>query len=87
MPGGRWIGWDVEAERGVYIWSNGDDYSGAADEADARLIASAPGLLEALKALRDSARAEARNQRGMSTDLLATLDDADLAIAKAEGKQ
>lgn len=53
-------------------------------EADARLIAAAPDLLEALKAI--AANSDEENEWDAVEKLHANLAAADAAIAKAEGR-
>lgn len=64
----------------VYQHPEFDSFSGAAN---ARLIAAAPELLEALKAMIDAERVY--ESGGRSSEELAALEKAHAAIAKAEG--
>ena len=67
----------------VIITNLGNHYAKTFDPSAARLIASAPDLLDALKAA--VARVQIANEEG-ETILSAWLPDALAAIAKAEGK-
>lgn len=67
-PEDEFLQWEVEGPR--VPWGRGEFY-----QADARLIAAAPELLDALKVMLEN-----------GADYTATRDQARAAIAKAEGR-
>lgn len=77
MPAGQLGGW----KDGRYL-----SVSGAIDEHDARLIAAAPDMLEALKSIAEFWNRD-HNEKAMVGACWHAVETAEAAIAKAEGEQ